>query len=1023
MGLTTALCGMQGYAMILLLHLKPSYLSATDVKGTRRACAWQCEAIVAFGSFTDPQAQLAGRGGELAALSRALNAAHHGCGSTVLLSGEPGIGKTRLAEELSTRARHQGGLVLWGRCYEGDGAPAYWPWIQILRGYVQARETDIARVELGTSAADLVALAPELQTRLPEIQPATPIDGEQARFRLFDSLTSALARVAAGQTLVLVLDDLHWADTSSLLLLRHLAGTLASVHILLVGTYRESDIDQHHPLTELIASLARLELTEQLPLGGLAAAQIAELMTATSGRAPDTTLLHGVVEATAGNPFFVTQVARLLAYTLHDQSGDNTPLPRVAIPPGVRAVILQRVQRLSMPCQALLQAAAVIGRECSLRLLRALDLGPHEAILRALDEADRAKLLVPAAEGLGHHRFVHALVREAIYDALPLAARTQLHARVGQALIAVAPIGSTAHLAEIAYHLFQAAPAGNIELALDYSLRAAAQSSALLAYEDAVLHYARALQLLDLLPLEDAACRCDVLLAQGEMYARSGAAHVHRTFAAAAALAHDLSDVVRLARSALGLAGMVVTPGVVDAQVVALLEEALAALGEGDSALRARLLGRLAMEYRYSPLREQRDTHSAQALEIARRLGDPAELAIALQARHYALLAPDTLDQRMAISIELSHLADTTGNRELVLRSMPWRVADLLDLGHVQAADRAIAEAELVAAELRQPLYVWYVAMFRAQRSLMQGELAEGERLAEQALVLGRQVQPSVAQIYYAAQLFVLRREQGRAGELVPMFRSILAQHPGMPIFRCWLALAQLQAGQAEVAAALLTQMCVDRCAALPWDQLWLGSIVVLAEVAVLIEDRASVALLYDLLLPFAERNVMVGVPISLGAAALYLGQMAECYGDHSAAEQHYQHAVALHIRLDMRALLVRTQVAYAAFLERARQPERAAALLSAARAAVDPTEQPMLAAEIAGIAASASSATPPYGLTERELATLRLLASGQPTKAIAQRLAVSISTVERYITHLYAKIGVRSRAEATAFALRHQLL
>lgn len=978
---------------------------------------------MALGSSTERQVHLAGRSAELAALERALNAAHQSSGSTVLLSGEPGIGKTRLAEELSARARHQGDLVLWGRCYEGDGAPAYWPWLQILRDYTQARAPDIARTELGASAADLVALVPELHQCLPEIQPATPIDGAQARFRLFDSLASALVRIAAAQPLVLVLDDLHWADAPSLLLLRHIAGALASTRMLLVGSYRQSDIDEHHPLTELIASLARLNAAEQLSLSGLSAVQVAELMTAATGHQPGTALLQGVVEATAGNPFFVTQLVRLLAPGPHQLSQDDTPRFPTAIPPGVRAVILQRVQRLSALCRTILQIAAVVGRECSLRLLRALDLGPYEAILTALDEAAHAQLLIPAPDGIGRYRFVHALVREALYDALSLAERTQLHARIGQALIAVAPIGSTAHLAEIAYHVFQAAPAGDIELALDYSLRAAAQSSALLAYEDAALHYARGLQLLDLLPLEDSARRCDLLLAQGEMYARSGAAQVRATFAAAAALARSLSDALRLAHSALGLAGTVVTPGVVDEQVVALLEEALTALGKGDDALRARLLGRLAMEYRYSPLREQRDAHSAQALAIARGLGDPAELAIALQARHYALLAPDTLEQRMAISIELSHLADATGNRELVLRSMPWRVADLLDLGHVQAADRAIAEAERVAAELRQPLYVWYVAMFRAQRSLMRGELAKGEHLAEQALALGRQVQPSVAQIYYAAQLFVLRREQGRLGELAPLFRSILIERPGMPVFRCWLALALLRAGEAEAAGALLTQLCADRCAALPWDQLWLGALVALAEVAVAINDRAAATLLYELLLPFAARNVMVGVPISLGAAALYVAQLAECRGETAVAEQQYEHAVAFHTRLAMRAMLARTQVAYAAFLRRARQPERAAALLHAAQAAVDPTEQPVLAAEIAGLLAVEMVSTPSFGLTERELATLRLIASGQPTKAIAQTLAVSISTVERHITNLYTKIGVHNRAEATAFALRHRLL
>jgi len=480
---------------------------------------------------------------------------------------------------------------------------------------------------------------------------------------------------------------------------------------------------------------------------------------------------------------------------------------------------------------------------------------------------------------------------------------------------------------------------------------------------------------------------------------------------------------VRLARAALGLAGTVVTPGVVDAQVVALLTEAIDALGGEDSALRVRLLGRLAMEYRYSPLRERRDAHSAAAVAIARRLDDQEELARALQARHFALLAPDTLDQRMDISLELSHLAERTGNREVLLQNIPWRVADLLDLGHVQAADRAIAETEQLAAELRQPLYAWYAAMFRAQRALMRGEMATGEQLATAAHALGQQVQPGASQIYFTAQLFIRRREQGRLPELAPRFLAILEQYPGMPIFRCWMALAHLQGGDGA-AAALLSELCADRCAALPWDQLWLGAMAALTEVAVGVGDHLAAAELYQLLLPFAGRHVMVGIPISVGAAALYLGQLAAMCGDGAAAAQHYEHAIALNRRLGMGVFLARAQLAYATLLRGAGQDDRAEALLREAGAIVDAEELPVLAAQIAAASREPRMPTPlPHELSERELATLRLIARGQPTKAIARELAISVSTVERHITHLYAKIGARSRAEATAFAIQHQLL
>jgi len=343
----------------------------------------------------------------------------------------------------------------------------------------------------------LVALTPEIQRRLPEIQPAPPIDGTQARFRLFDSLAGALVRVAQTQPLVLVLDDLHWDDPPSLLLLRHLAGTIAAASILLIGTYRESDIDERHPLTALIAGLIRLGVAQQLALNGLAAAEVAGLLTATTGQEPTATLLRTVMDATAGNPFFVTQLAQLLEPSAHTGPDADGALWLTRIPPGVRAVILQRVVRLSPLCQRLLQAAAVVGRECTLRLLRALSLGLQQEVLSALDEAARAQLLLPVTEELGRYRFVHALVRETLYAALPLAERVQLHTQVGRALLAGSAPEPNRHLSELSYHLFQAAPGGDIELALAYSLQAASESSRLLAYENAALHYRRALQLLD----------------------------------------------------------------------------------------------------------------------------------------------------------------------------------------------------------------------------------------------------------------------------------------------------------------------------------------------------------------------------------------------------------------------------------------------------------------------------------------------------------------------------------------------
>jgi DNA-binding CsgD family transcriptional regulator len=485
-----------------------------------------------------------------------------------------------------------------------------------------------------------------------------------------------------------------------------------------------------------------------------------------------------------------------------------------------------------------------------------------------------------------------------------------------------------------------------------------------------------------------------------------------------------------LARAALGYAGAVVTPGIVSERAVALLSEALVALGDADSAPRARMLGRLAMEYLYSPLRAERHALSHEAVAIARRLGDRATLAFALHARHYAILGPDTLEQRFAVAIELARLAEDAGDQELALQGMPWRVADLLDLGHVQAADAAIDAAARLAAELRQPLYLWYAAMFHALRALMQGRFADAEDLANAAYAAGQRVQPRIAEIYYVAQLFVLRREQGRLSELEAIVQNIMRQYPAMPIFRCWRALIWLQSGRTDDAHAELAHLSADHAAALPLDQLWLGAVTSLVEICTLLADRDCAAMLYDLLLPYAQRNIMVGVPIGFGAAATYLGRLAAALARWPAAAQHFDAALAINAKLGAPPFVAHTQYHYGVMLLRRGQHgdhEQAAALLDQASATAQALGMARLVEQIATLPPVQPRQQParvhPDGLTEREVEVLRLIASGNTTKQIATLLVVSVPTVERHITHIYDKIGARSRADATAYALRHTFI
>jgi predicted ATPase len=523
---------------------------------------------------------------------------------------------------------------------------------------------------------------------------------------------------------------------------------LQQASLLVIGAYRDGEVDRDHPLLKTVVELSRLRRSRLITLAGLDPADVAHFMQAFIGRTPVTTLLTTIMNETGGNPFFMTEVARQLLREDPQATGDV----RTALLPTLRGAIRQRLSRLSRHCNQMLNQAAVIGREFSLMRLVRLGSLTQEFLLAGLDEAIQAQLIQPIssiAGVAGRYRFVHDLVRETLYAELSTAERLRWHQRVGEMLEQVHAADPDVHLAELSYHFCHAAPLGAMDKAIDYTVRAAERSLQALAYEEASRYYTQALELLAAQEKAETAQRTDLLLALGKAQMHSGeSATARATFERAATIARQTHDYAAMAHAALGMAGGVVQPGIADDRIIALLTEAFTALGKPENTMGTRLLARLAMEYRYSTARAQGEELSRSAVAMARQFNthganrdeERAALVLALNARHFAILAPDTLEERMAISLELAQLAQARGDRELMLQSLPWRVADMLALGHIQAADEAIDQAGQMASTLRQPLYLWYVSVFRSLRAHMQGRLAEGESLAETAYTLGRRV-------------------------------------------------------------------------------------------------------------------------------------------------------------------------------------------------------------------------------------------------------------------------------------------
>ena len=554
--------------------------------------------------MTSGGGSLVGRERELTELRNGLEAALGGRGGLFMVAGDPGVGKTALADAIGAEAVGRGAAVLWGRAWDGGGAPSYWPWLRIVRRL--AGERDVAPA--------LDALGPEAAGRLTRLIPglggagadgaagdaaADPGDSDAARFQLFDAITSLLRAAAQQAPLVLILDDLHSADHPSLLLLGFLAVHLRDAPILVIGTYREAEARLDPQLAGSLGEIIRHG--QRLPLRGLRERDVAEVVERVAGRRPPDEVVRAIHHATEGNPFFIDEVVRLLS--AEGGLDDAASVANVRIPDGVRETIRHRLEPLPDRTRMLLLTAAVIGREFRLDTLRRVcDLDAAELDL-ALGEAVGSGVIAERPGTLGVYAFSHGLIRETLYDDLGPQRRGLLHRDVGRALEELYAADPDPHVAELAHHFFVAATAGELAKAIDYSVRAGERAMALAAYEAASDHYERALQAYGLQERADVPRRGDLLLALGTAQSRAGATRQARdTFLRAAGLARRLRSPERLARAALGYgAGMGGFEfGRVDDVLVALLREAREALGDDDGPLLARVLGRLASELYFS---------------------------------------------------------------------------------------------------------------------------------------------------------------------------------------------------------------------------------------------------------------------------------------------------------------------------------------------------------------------------------------------------------------------------------------
>ena len=801
-----------------------------------------------------------GRSAALDKLSRAFRETLSGRGRIVLLVGEPGIGKTRTAEEQLSRVSGRADAFV-GRCFEGEGAPAYWPYVQLLRKICEGLDDpDLAAVLQG-AGPDLVHLVPEIAPRIQNARPTEPLDGDQARFRLFDSVSGFLSRCAARRPLVLALDDLHWADSDSLLLTGFLANALRDVPVMIIATYRDVDVRREHPLASLLGDLARVANCARIALSGLELDEVANLIRSGTGQELDAPLAQAIHEMTEGNPFFVRELGHLLTEGGRLDLDASNQLS-LTLPQSVRDAVGRRLDGLSPECNELLRAAAVIGREFSGRLLQEVAAPAHEEQLELLAEALESSILVEHETTVGMYAFSHALVRQTLYEELRIPQRVLAHQKTADALERAHGGSSADHLAELAHHLLECAVTGDPSRAVDACVRAAEHAMRKHAYAEAVRHYERGLEALALATPVPEDRRCELLLAEGEARWAAGQRDLSRSrFLSAAAIARDLGRVPQLARAAVGLRGYGEMGSAPAPETLALLEEALEAVGDDHSIWRARLLARLASSEPHSGSMENRARLSSEAHELTKDLEDASVLYDIYAARYWARLGPDFPHERIALGEEARTVGVRLGDPRLTMLGHEALLGGNLLLGRYDEVKKQVEAFSAEAERLRQPIFLFLSDVNRGSLLMNQGRFAEAQQMFDRAIE-GRRHAVVYAEVLHAGASYWLRnlrRDPERKEEADALFRLLDERQPGAGVthlIKAGVAGTSSELGNFDRARRSLAEIRAFGLDRLEHDEHWLLTISAVGDAGTRLQDTELCDEIYHLLEPYSSLMV-----------------------------------------------------------------------------------------------------------------------------------------------------------------------
>jgi DNA-binding CsgD family transcriptional regulator/tetratricopeptide (TPR) repeat protein len=974
-----------------------------------------------------------GRSAEVEALIGLLPRGGEAHRRVVLLAGEAGSGKSRLVGEVARDLEAHGALVASGAC-DAVVATPYGPFVEALDRVISALEDDPDPAgALGPGAGELTRLLPDLPMRIAGLSAPVDAESDTVRHRLHTAVTGVLSRAGGKRPLLLVLEDAHWADSGTLLLLRHLARASWSGQVLIIVTLRDTEIEVSPALSDTLADLRRVDDVVRMRLTGLLGDDVDDFVRRAAGSErldPEARALaetmHGLTD---GNPFLMCELWRALLETgtvtvEGDRIDVRQPLGEIATPAGVREVVSQRLARLDPGAGQLLELAATAGSEFELDVIRRAVRMDDRELLAALEETVASGMVEELPGPRLAYRFTHELVRRAVYDRLSRARRAELHLRVGQAL-ADGPVPDRA-LADLAHHFSVAAPLGARDLAVDYNVRAAQVAAAALAFDDAATRLQTAVDL----GIDDEHERAQVLLELGDMENRAGnAAAAFEAFAAAAAIARRLGGGELLARAAIGHEDTEWRPGELDADTVELLEEAIPVLGDhAPPQLRVGLLAGLARALDRRGHAARGATVRGQAIALARQADDRSGLAKVL-VRSYWSRGTSAPQEILAMLDEAEQIAEELNDSETRIEAVGWRVPTFVSMGDMASARAEIATMRRMAEGSAQPFIHHIAEHYGSAIALADGRLSEAEAMAERSREWGELLIGRDASGTFGIQMFSIRREQGRLRELAPAVRVLAGGGARAGPWRPGLAAVLVELGMHDEARRELTAIAADGLRSLRVS-LWTAALVYMADAATALGDAATAALVYDQLKPLAGQNVMIGHLVACyGSADRYLGMLAATIGDAALADAHFERALDLNRRMGVSTWVAHTAYQYARHLRGRvgtdptghgeRDPRALAAEAGRLAARIG---LPALAAQVASLELDAPAALP-NGLSAREVQILRLVAQGLSNKEIGGTLAISEHTAANHIRSILRKTDCANRTEATTFAHRHGLV